>query len=333
MVGRSNQRLFVAIAAGLAACTSRPLELGDSGEDAPVDLDFAQSARSYAVGVSVICATDPEGFAHCWGMEGRSQLEVPDVPLVMLVANHFSVCGLEENGQARCWGGELAGEPAAGEPEPDDHFINVEVGHTVAYGMLPSGQVVQWLSGDGGWAPDIEGKATLRSLDMGFELGCGIDLDSRLRCWVFPDTTLHDLNAVPDVDPSMVSAGIYHACVLDLAGAPHCWGLEDNGGELELPPGNYWDVSAGNKLTCAIDAAGAILCRGLGYDGTPGSGEFDQWGLLDPPKGVFESVRLGASNGCAQRPDGSLRCWGDDEYGQVTAAHAAFDEWWPEHAE
>jgi alpha-tubulin suppressor-like RCC1 family protein len=82
-------------------------------------------------------------------------------------------------------------------------------------------------------------------------------------------------------------------------------------------------IATGLSDSCALDAAGALYCWGI--SNTAGAKKrcfsIDEYLSCDPlPRriapGPFRSVSLGLSNGCAVAVDGTLYCFGSNEYGQ-----------------
>ena len=50
----------------------------------------------------------------------------------------------------------------------------------------------------------------------------------------------------------------------------------------------------------------------------------DEYGEATAPEGEFASVSAGSAHACGVRVDGSVACWGDDEYGEATAPEGEF---------
>jgi hypothetical protein len=53
-------------------------------------------------------------------------------------------------------------------------------------------------------------------------------------------------------------------------------------------------------------------------DGTLACWGNNDYGQATPPAGQFSAVSIGGDHSCAIRTDGSLTCWGSDRYGQAT---------------
>ena len=141
----------------------------------------------------------------------------------------------------------------------------------------------------------------------------------------------------------LVDVGHQHTCAVDLDGSLHCWGygnwgelgqgnnvtLGDNQGELPTPPvpagGKVVEMTNGTVTTCVRLDTGAVRCWGQGTSGALGYGNTehlgDQPGEL-PVAGVALgvpalSVAVGPNHTCALLVGGTVKCWGDNAYGQL----------------
>jgi len=79
-------------------------------------------------------------------------------------------------------------------------------------------------------------------------------------------------------------------------------------------------VVAGYDHSCLIDSAGGVHCWGVNGDGQLGDGSTQQRSTPVPVLGLESGVTqlaLGFSHSCALLEDGSVRCWGQDIYGQL----------------
>lgn len=127
-----------------------------------------------------------------------------------------------------------------------------------------------------------------------------------------------------------ISAGDFHTCALDDAGAAYCWGSNafgqlgtDVGDHATVPVrvsgGPFASISAGHAHTCAITYAGEAWCWGRGASGQLGT---DSNNDADAPRRVsgghrFSVISAGHEHTCAVATDGVGYCWGSNEQGQI----------------
>ena len=126
-----------------------------------------------------------------------------------------------------------------------------------------------------------------------------------------------------------ISAGSAHTCALAATDLAYCWGNNGSGrlgnglttnssrGVPVKDPGNSTQalprvraISAGGTQTCAISgdagAAGQVYCWGTGYAATG-----TNTGI------TAKAVSVGNSHTCVVLADSSVKCWGDNAYGQL----------------
>ena len=128
-------------------------------------------------------------------------------------------------------------------------------------------------------------------------------------------------------------------CALALGGALKCWGLNYYGQVGDGTTTNRWtpaavsglgsgvtDVSVGYLHACAVTAAGGAKCWGNNWDGELGNGTFgsgDCACLFETPGDVsglthgVRAVAAGLEHTCALTTGGGVKCWGDNQYGEL----------------
>jgi alpha-tubulin suppressor-like RCC1 family protein len=129
-----------------------------------------------------------------------------------------------------------------------------------------------------------------------------------------------------------ISAGYSHTCAILDDGSVSCWGWSHGllGDATNTPTqtSSLGDnrtavaISAGGSHTCAILDDGSVSCWGANDDGQLGDGTTSD---RDAPTqtsslGVNRTavaISAGGSHTCAILDDGSVICWGKNNYGQI----------------
>jgi len=303
----------------LTACGDGSLQWGESCDDGNTTdgdgcpADCVRPVTAIDAGDYHTCAILGDGRVKCWGSNGGGQLGLGDVqvrgdqpgemsdnlPFVDLAASEVSAlaggfvhtCALLVDGKVQCWGANFYGQLGLGDLE--------------ARGDAP-GEM-------GGALPTVD-------------LGAG-------------------QVAVA------IAAGSEHTCALTSVGAVKCWGLNylgqlglgdtqhrgDGPGEMgdNLPPVDLGAgqvavaISAGSDHTCALLNGGSVKCWGNNYEGQLGLGDTNirggqpgEMGANLPavdlgPGAVATAIAAGNYHTCALLDDGSVKCWGNNYYGQL----------------
>jgi Regulator of chromosome condensation (RCC1) repeat len=132
----------------------------------------------------------------------------------------------------------------------------------------------------------------------------------------------------------VVTAGLDHTCALTRAGSVRCWGYnghdelgdgQGTGASSNLPvsvqglSSGVTALAAGGRHTCAVQG-GTALCWGANYSGALGDGTEDRHAgpvhVVGLSSGVA-SVAGGIDHSCALTTAGAVKCWGDNEGGEV----------------
>ena len=140
-----------------------------------------------------------------------------------------------------------------------------------------------------------------------------------------------------------LAAGWDHTCALLSDGSVRCWG-KNTEGELGLgstapasqskTPRALGAIKLGEKAiaisaklnsTCAILASNSLRCWGANADGELGTGDTTPWSESKTPDqlgavslgGTVQSVSVGGSHSCALLSNGTVRCWGFGNFGEL----------------
>ena len=335
-------------------------------------------------------------------------------PHVYLATSDASTCAVSTSGEMKCWGKNDVGQLGRGDADTQDRGDNAdEMGdnlpildlggpslavkvkavsasgsHTCA--ILNDGSVKCWGQGNNGQLGygDTQSRgvgademgANLPSVDLGSGrsakfIAAGVDhtcalLDNGgVKCWGYNnngqlgygDTQSRGDGAdemgdsLPTVDlgsgrsAKFIAAGGYHACAQLDDGGVKCWGRNDYGqlgygdtqnrGDGADEMGDnlkaiYFSptvktIAAGSTFTCALLYDGSVKCWGdnnkgqLGYGDTQNRGDgADEMGANLPSVDLgsgrsAKSIDAGVDHTCALLYDGSVKCWGRNDYGQL----------------
>jgi len=292
----------------------------------------------------------------------------PNPPLApglkRIVSGAAHTCVLTGQNQVRCWGdnqfGQLgygnaidvgdapsrlpftAGDVPLSAVDPITHlpFDPVQqlvAGHNHTCALLESGLVYCW--GDNQF-----GQLGYNRTD---NLGDGEPVTS------FGYVTLGNI-------ATRIAAGGDHTCAILQNGALRCWGRNDFGqlghgntanigdnetvfsaGDVDLGPGvMVKDLALGDSHTCALLSTGAVRCWGRNAEGQLGYGNTANVGDNEPINnlanvsltGAVRKLVAGAFHTCALTFTGTLRCWGDDRFGQLGQSYFGGDAFWGNQA-
>ncbi|MCB0047760.1 MAG: hypothetical protein KDD92_20225 [Caldilineaceae bacterium] len=130
-----------------------------------------------------------------------------------------------------------------------------------------------------------------------------------------------------------IAGGWKHTCALMQTGGVKCWGdneygqLGDGSSSDKLTPTHVSGlssgaavISAGRSHTCALTTSGGVKCWGNNGDGQLGIGtttiHLTPISVTGLNSGVAD-VSTGRGHTCALMTTGGVKCWGDNEYGQL----------------
>lgn len=292
------------------------------------------TVTAVAAGYGHSCALLNTGGLRCWGMNNSGQLgdgsnSQSSTPVTVsgmsgLVANAIAAgsmhgCAAFADGRVRCWGANTEGQ--LGDGSTSNRNAPVEASGLM--GVTP----VQVTAGEA---------HTCTRLSNG-----------QLRCWGLNDqgrlgdgTTLRRLSATAVVGldgqvVTTVAAGMRHTCARLQDSGLRCWG--DNG-QGQVGDGSVAErdhpvrvaglgglltstVAAGYWHTCALFSNAGPRCWGSNHYGQLGDGTTTDRFSPTPVAGLgaltVTAIAGSESHACAVISDGSVRCWGKNNRGQL----------------
>lgn len=184
----------------------------------------------------------------------------------------------------------------------------------------------------------------VRQLSAGGSHSCAITLEGGVKCWgsngygqLGNGTQTRSL--VPTQVTGLtsgiasISAGVQHTCALTTDGAAKCWGYNDYGqvgdgstsnrkvpSQVSGMTSGIAAISAGENHTCAVTSGGAAKCWGMNLFYQLGDGSMMNRSAPVQVSGLstgVAAVAVGGSHTCALTTGGGVKCWGDDQTGQL----------------
>ena len=247
--------------------------------------------------------------------------------MVKLSAGGAHTCAVTPNGAAKCWGLNNRGQIGDGTSgEELKRLVPTQVSN------LTSG-VATIASGGGhtcahSWTEQMECWGSNEFGQIGDDRS-GSENDRLVPIDVHVDTHF----------PIAIASGGEHTCAITGKGIPKCWGSAWAGqignGTMGLGAFKPFPVAvanitsgttaiaAGLEHSCALTSAGGVKCWGYNEFGQIGDG-FD--GLANNrivPSQVSNllsgvtAIAAGGFHTCALTSAGAVKCWGDNDYGQI----------------
>ncbi|MDF1654216.1 MAG: hypothetical protein P1U34_03805 [Coxiellaceae bacterium] len=225
-------------------------------------------------------------------------------------------------------------------------FHIAKTGHAKCWGINDFGQLGDGTTDNRHEATTVAGLTNVLQLASGKQHACALKNSGDIYCW--GDNTFGQLGNGSTISSPIpvkvsaishavsISAGRYHTCALLNSGEMKCWG-ENSFGQLGnnqrdqqttavtvsgLTSGVH-AIAVGNNYSCALLQTGSAKCWGENSHGQLGNGNIkDQ--LV--PAAVSDlgndttyavSIAAGDNHSCALLNDGTMKCWGENDYGQL----------------
>jgi uncharacterized repeat protein (TIGR01451 family) len=308
-----------------------PATWGDANESAERPLQQGALTAGYEQG----CALSADGGVRCWGSDNSGQLgdgapnsdtAAPSTAVALgqparaIAAGSSHTCALLADGSVRCWGYDGDGELGDGPP----NFAVSAPAAAVALGQ------------------------PARAITSGGFHTCALLADASVRCWGSdlhgqlgdgpPPSTRKDVPSTPVAlgqGAVAVTAGINFSCALLADGKVRCWGADASGQLGDGPPKADTDtpsspvalgqaaqaISAGYDHMCALLADASVRCWGGDALGNLGDGPPNADTTAPSTPVVLgqgaRAITAGENHTCALLTDGTIRCWGNDDGGQL----------------
>jgi alpha-tubulin suppressor-like RCC1 family protein len=242
-------------------------------------------------------------------------LSVPDGGTYQkLSAGTSHTCAINSLSQLKCWG--------------RNH-----------YGQLGDGTTI-----DKSVSTVIDAPNTYSEVSAGDAHTCAITSAGVLKCWGHNDSgQLGDGTSISQTVPLTINPGTIYSkisisgslsCALTASNVLQCWGMNAYGGlgdgtvvNKSVPTVidfgvSYSVISTGALHTCGITTAGVLKCWGLNDSGQLGDGTTGNKTLpvtVDATS-TYSNVAVSSFvlyHTCGITTSGVLKCWGNNNYGQV----------------
>lgn len=303
-----------------------PDETLNALEDLPLDGIVQISAGVSNTCVLLRSGAGPGGTVHCFGTDldgaigstvsgsfGDDEAISALRPVAlretatMVAAGDAVSCARLASGSVQCWGSNVFGTRGIG-------TLACMRGNDAGCGPRLTGVIDQPVQ-------NLE-RRVIMDLQLNQAHACIIDNNGEVLCWGrndqsragYPDAILGSVIGFPPGPVSLgagvkvlgVGLGMRHGCAVDVQGKVRCWG--------EAGP---W-LGYGMARQDGVSGVGGVQHPAAQYGQMEDFGAVDLGDTDDVP-GVDRVLRLfsGGQHNCAIVASGAVRCWGNNEYGEL----------------
>ena len=301
----------------------------------------ANRVTAITAGSGHSCALHQDGTISCWGSNEQGQLGngtsgedadsavpvrvngITDATAIAIADAHS--CALHQDGTITCWGNNEQGQLGNGTSGEDaDSAVPVRV----------------------------NGITDATAIAIADAHSCALHQDGTITCWgnnwngQLGNGAKSYFSSLPVgvggiTDATAITAGFDHSCALHQTGAVSCWGAnsdgqlgngqsrEDADSSVPVRVNGITDATAitagGNQFnshSCALHQTGAVSCWGANDAGQLGNGQSGEDADSSVPvrvDGITDATAItaGFQHSCALHQDGTISCWGHNQYGQL----------------
>ena len=308
---------------------------GEEGNLEPVQVLGISDATTVTTGGLHSCALHEDGTISCWGNNRSGQLgngtggsdeDRSFVPIQVLgitdataiTTGGYHSCALLEDGTISCWGDNFYGQLGNGTGGEDD------------VSLVP----VQ-----------VRGITDATAITTGSWHSCALHEDGTISCWGRNEygqlgngtdkSSLVPVQVLGITDATTITTSYYHSCALHQDATISCWGNNwdgqlGNGTNTDsFVPVQVWGITdatvitAGSWHSCALHQDGTISCWGWSSGTRLGTAlvRKDIYRSFVPVQilGITDATAItsGSWHSCALHQDGTISCWGWNNYGQL----------------
>ncbi len=293
-----------------------------------------------------VCLADASGATTCPGHPGfeMEAMERSGRVISWEVFSHNGTnysCGYRLDDSLVCWNEDRS---VYLDPTPASVGALAAADADTACWLLPDHTTACWVHVTTWWGETNKPEGEFQAISLGETVysvfGCGVRTDGSLSCWGDGDPDWGHLYPPPG-EYKAVSTGYGHGCAIRLDDTVACWGNHNIG---TPPEGTFRSIDGSGLMHCGVRSDRSVECWGrdgssldlahflegsyqsvavgnfsMAYvcgvrlDGTLRCQGNHQTGEITPPAGPFRSVSAGSTHACGVRVDGTAACWATHE--------------------